>query len=404
MGDFAYIAINKDGKEVKGSIQAEDATAARYKLKTDGMTPVSIKEQSILTKDINLGISKGVKSRDLSVFCRQFTSILNAGVTVVDALRMLGEQTENKALKKAIINTRELVEQGETLAEAMRKSPKVFPSMLVNMVEAGENSGSLDTAINRMGLQFEKSAKLSGLVKKAMIYPIVMLVVALVVTIIMSVAVVPQFAEMFAEMGSELPLSTRMVVAFSDFLMKRWYLLIAFAFVLVICLRAFGKTERGKVVYGTLAMKIPIFGKLNVKSYSAKFARTLSTLVSAGMPITQCIEITAKTMSNELFRRAVLKAKVDVEQGIPLSVPIRKAEVFPSMVHNMLAIGENTGNMEGMLDKVAEYYEEETEIATASLAELMQPVIIVILGVIIGALVLAMYQPMISMYGDMGNL
>lgn len=404
MADFSYIAINKDGKEVKGSIQAESIPSARFKLKAEGMTPVTIKEQGLLDKDINLGFEKKVKSRDLSIFCRQFTSIINAGVPVVDALRMMGDQTPNKALKKAIVDTREFVQQGMTLTEAMKKSPKVFPSMFINMVEAGEASGNLDLAVSRMGQQFEKSAKLTGLVKKAMIYPIVMLTVAITVTILMSIIVVPKFASMFEEMGSQLPLATRIIVSFSDVLIHQWYLIIFAIVVLVLLLRTFGKTEQGMIFFGTLAIKVPIFGKLNVKSYSAKFSRTLSTLVSAGISITSAIEITSRTMSNILFQRAMQKAKEEVEQGIPLSVPIRKSQVFPPLVYNMLAIGEDTGNIEGMLDKVAEYYEEETEIATASLAELMQPVIIVVLGVLIGGLVLAMYQPMISIYGSLDQM
>lgn len=404
MADFSYIAINKDGKEVKGSIQAESIPSARFKLKAEGMTPVTIKEQGLLDKDINLGFEKKVKSRDLSIFCRQFTSIINAGVPVVDALRMMGDQTPNKALKKAIVDTREFVQQGMTLTEAMKKSPKVFPSMFINMVEAGEASGNLDLAVSRMGQQFEKSAKLTGLVKKAMIYPIVMLTVAITVTILMSIIVVPKFASMFEEMGSQLPLATRIIVSFSDVLIHQWYLIIFTIVALVLLLRTFGKTEQGMIFFGTLAIKVPIFGKLNVKSYSAKFSRTLSTLVSAGISITSAIEITSRTMSNILFQRAMQKAKEEVEQGIPLSVPIRKSQVFPPLVYNMLAIGEDTGNIEGMLDKVAEYYEEETEIATASLAELMQPVIIVVLGVLIGGLVLAMYQPMISIYGSLDQM
>jgi type IV pilus assembly protein PilC len=366
--------------------------------------PVSIKEQGLLEKDISFGFSGKVKARDMSIFCRQFNSILNAGVPVVDALRMLGDQTQNIGLRKAIIETMERVQQGMTLAEAMKKSPKVFSGMFVNMVEAGEVSGNLELAVGRMGIQFEKSSKLSGMVKKAMIYPIVMIVVALTVTIIMSVAVVPKFASMFEDMGAELPMATRIVMGFSDVLIQWWYLIIAVVAGMLILAKAFGTTEQGKGLYGSLALRIPIFGKLNIKSNSAKFSRTLSTLVSAGIPLSDAIEVTAKTMNNILFQRAMMKTKEDVEQGIPLSIPIRKAKIFPPLVYNMLAIGEDTGNIEGMLDKVAEYYEEETELATASLAELMQPVIIVVMGILIGGLVLAMYQPMISIYGNMGQM
>lgn len=404
MADFSYVAINKEGKEVKGSMAAKDMAEVRSKLRLDGMRPVSVKAQNIFTKDIQIGGEGKVSTRDLSVFCRQFSSVLTAGVTVVDALRMLAEQTENKVLKKALIKTKELVQQGETLADAMRKSPKVFPEMFVNMVEAGEASGSLDICIDRMGTQFEKSAKLSGMVKSAMMYPIAVIVIALVVLIVMSLFVVPKFAGMFADMGQELPLITRIVMAFSDFLMSKWLLLLLIIAIVAVLLTAYGKTNQGKHVYGRIAVSVPIFGKLSMKSNAAKFSRTMSTLVASGMGITSAIEITAKTMTNILYKDALDRAKLEVEQGIPLSVPIRKTPEFPAMVHNMLAIGEETGNIENMLDKVADYFEEETELATKNMSELLQPIIIVVLGGIVAVMVLAMYMPMISMYGSAGNI
>ena len=404
MGDFSYVAINKEGKQIKGSIQAVDMAAVRSKLKLDGLNPVSIKAQNIFTKDIEIGGGGRVSTRDLSIFCRQFTSILNAGVTVVEALRMLAEQTENKTLKKTLFKTKELVQQGETLAQAMATSPKVFPEMFINMVAAGEESGNLDVCVDRMGNQFEKSAKLSGMIKKAMIYPIAVVVIALAVLMVMSIVVIPKFAEMFVDMGAELPGSTQAVMALSNFILTKWYILIIGVVVVILFAKWSSSTKRGKEIYGAIALKLPIFGDINTKSNAAKFSRTMSTLVSSGMGITAAIEITAKTMQNILYKNALENAKLEVEQGIPLSVPIRKSNIFPSMVHNMLAIGEETGAIEHMLDKVADYYEEETEQATGSLAELLQPVIIVVLGGMIGWMVLAMYQPMISMYGGMGNL
>lgn len=404
MAEFQYLAVTSGGENVKGTIKANNIEAAKVQLRMDGLTPVSVKAQSLLTRDINIGGEKKVTKRDLSVFCRQFTSILNAGVTVVDALNMLADQTQNKTLVKALKKTSELVQQGETLASAMAKSPKVFPEMFVNMVEAGEVSGSLETCVARMGTQFEKSAKLAGIIKKAMIYPIAVVAIALIVLIIMSTAVVPQFANMFAGMGSELPGSTKAVMALADFLINKWWLLIIIVIAVVIGLKLFGKTDTGKTVFGTIAIKIPIIGSVNIKTQSASFARTMSTLVSSGMGISVALEITAKAMKNILYRRTLIKAKTEVEQGVNLSVPIRKAGVYPTLVPNMIAIGEETGNVETMLDKVAEYFEEEAELATESMSELMQPVIIVVLGGLVGWMVLAMYQPMISMYGDLGNL
>lgn len=405
MADFAYIAVNREGKQVKGSMKAPNEMEARSQLRKNGLRPIRVKEQTFMTKDINLGVEKKVKTRDLSVFCRQFASVLNAGVTVVDALRMLADQTENKTLKNALITTRDAVQQGDSLAEAMKKSPKVFTEMFVNMVDAGEQSGSLEVSIDRMGKQFEKSAKLSGLVKNAMIYPVVVIVVAIVVTIVMSVKVIPKFAEMYGEMGADLPFTTKIVCNFSEFLLDKWWLLTLILAGLIAFLSWFGTTTKGKEVYGFLSLKMPIFGKILIKSHSASFARVMSTLIASGMNITTAIEICGKAMKNIHYTYALKEAKARVEEGMPLSVPIRSASnIFPPMVHNMIAIGEETGNVEHMMERVADYYEEETEIATKNLTELMTPLIIVLLGGIIGFLVLAMYQPMIGMYGNMGNL
>lgn len=403
MPDFSYVAVDKEGKQVKGTIQANDESQVRSKLKIDGLSLVQAKKQGILSKDITIG-SGTVKTRDMSVFCRQFSSVLAAGVTVVEALRMLAEQTENKILKNALLKTRENVQQGDTLAEAMAKSPKVFDNMFTNMIAAGEESGSLETCIVRLGNQLEKSAKLKAMVKGAMIYPIAVVIVAVGVLIFMSLKVIPQFADMFSSMGTELPGSTKAVLAISDVLLHKWYILLIVVGGIIAGYIAFGRTDLGKHVYGKIALKLPIFGSLNLKSQSASFARTMATLVSSGMSIPASLEIVARAMSNILYTDVLIKAKDDVEQGVPLSVPIRKAPEFPPMVHNMLAVGEETGSIEHMLEKVAEYYEEETEQATANLAAVMQPVIIIVLGGMIGWLVLAMYQPMISMYGGMGNM
>lgn len=405
MADFSYIAVNKEGKQVKGSMKAMSETDARSQLRKDGLRPIKLKQQNFLTRDVSFGTEKKVKSRDLSVFCRQFSSVLSAGVTVVEALRMLSEQTPNKTLAKALVLTRDRVQQGDSLADAMRKSPKVFSDLFVNMIAAGEESGSLELCVQRMGNQFEKSAKLSSMVRSALIYPIAVLVIAFGVTIFMSMKIIPKFAQMYVDMGADLPGPTQFICDFSDLLLEKWWLLIIIIVGLVLFLSWFGTTTKGKEIYGKLALKLPIFGKINLKSNSAKFSRVMATLVSSGMSITTAIEICSKTMSNIHYKYALEKAKTDVEEGLPLSVPIRRAgEVFPPMVHNMIAIGEETGNMEHMLDKVAEYYEEETEASTKNLTELMSPLLIVVLGGIVGFLVIAMYLPMISMYNNLGGM
>lgn len=404
MADFVYNAVDKNGKKVKGSISASNEGNARIALREQGLTPIKIVPQTALNKDINLSFGPAVKPRDLSVFCRQFQSILTAGVTIVDALEMLGGQTENKVFAQAIKDTKMAVQKGATLAEAMKQQPKVYPSLLINMVEAGEASGSLENAMERMSIQFEKSAKLKALIKKAMIYPIMIIFVAFAVLIAMSIVVIPQFATMFESMGSELPGITKAVMAFSDFIMHKWYFMILIIVVAAVAFIGFGKTETGQVVYGTIAMKAPIFGTLVVKNNSASFARTLSTLVSAGISLSEALDITGRTMKNILFKRAIQEARVDVEQGANLSEPLFRCGLFPPMVPQMIKIGEETGNIDGMLTKAADYYEDEVEIATASLTTMMEPLIIVVLGVIVGVLVLAMYMPMISMYSGLENL
>lgn len=404
MTNFVYTAVNKDGKKVKGTIPAANQSRAMAALREQGLTPTKVEQETMFNKEISLSIGGGVKPRDLSVFCRQFQSILAAGVTIVEALGMLVDQTENKAFAKAIRETQAAVQKGSTLAEAMKQHPKIYPALLVNMVEAGEASGSLELAMERMSVQFEKSAKLKALVKKAMMYPIVIIIVAFAVLIVMSIVVIPQFAEMFADMGSELPAITKAVMAFSNFLMTKWYLLILIVAVAAFAFISFGKTETGQVVYGMITMKAPIFGKLTVKSASASFARTLSTLMGAGISLSEALDITSRSMKNIHFKRALQEAKKEVEQGTNLSEPLRKCGLFPMMIPQMVKIGEETGNIDGMLLKTADYYEDEVEIATGSLTTLMEPLIIVVLGVIVAVLVLAMYMPMISMYSGMDNL
>ncbi|MGN1083629.1 MAG: type II secretion system F family protein [Lachnospiraceae bacterium] len=404
MIDYIYTAVGKDGKQVKGTISAASEERAMKLLKEQGLLPTKVAQQTIFNKDINISFGGGVKPRDLSVFCRQFQSILNAGVTIVEALGMLSDQTENKTFAQAIRETQAAVQKGSTLAEAMKEHPKVYPTLLVNMVEAGEASGSLETAMERMSVQFEKSSKLKALIKKAMMYPIVIIFVAFAVLIAMSVVVIPQFATMFESMGSELPAITKAVMAFSDFIIHRWYLLIIIIVVAVAGIRTFAKTEAGQEFFGKVSIKLPIFGKLIVKNASASFARTLSTLVSAGISLSDALEITSRSMKNILFRRAILEARKEVEQGANLSEPLRNSGLFPQMIPQMIKIGEETGNIDGMLTKTADYYEDEVEIATGSLTTLMEPLIIVVLGVIVGVLVIAMYMPMISMYSGLEGL
>jgi len=395
--------VGADGKEKKGSIVAETREDAARSLKDQGLLPMSIGKQSALDKDINFSFGKkGVKVRDLSVFCRQFSSIIKAGVNVINALSMMSEQTENKKLKAAIKNVQSNVEKGETLSSAMRSEGDIFPSLLVSMVAAGEASGSLETAIERMAIQFEKDAKISGMVKKAMIYPIILIVVMIGVVIAMMMFVIPNFMDMFEGLDAEMPFMTVMVINMSNFILDRWWLLILIVVGIVFAYKSYYKTDAGRHVIDRIKIKIPVFGVLTVKTACARFSRIMSTLLSAGMPMISAIEIAAGTMDNVLFKDALQKVRSGVALGMGFSQQIGVTRLFPAMLVHMVGIGEETGNIEDMLTNVANYYDEEVELATQSVTALMEPMIIIVMAVVVGALVLAIYQPMITLYSTLG--
>lgn len=404
MASFAYIAIDKRGKERKGSVEADTKEKALAAVKAEGLTPLSVTPQNFLTKDINFSFSKGASVRDMSLFCRQFTSILRAGVTIIDALGMLADQTENKGLSKAIRDVQVDIQKGETLGDSMRKIPEYFPSMLVNLVDAGEASGSLDVSLERMAIQFEKDAKLKGMIKKAMIYPMVVCVVAIAVVILMLAYVVPTFMEMFADLDIEMPMLTVMVMNASDFVQSNLLLIIAIIVIAAIGIKTFVNTPRGKGVIGYLGVKIPVLANFTVKTSSSRLARTMSTLLYSGITMVDALEITAHTMDNVLFKEALIEAREEVLKGVPLSEPLKQSGLFPAMVVHMTKIGEDTGDMEAMLEKMADYYDEEVELATQSLMAALEPMIIVVLAVIVGVLVGAVVSPMLSLYTGLDNL
>ena len=404
MPSYKYTAYTKEGKEKKGSIEADDKDAAVKLIKAEGNTPIKIEEEGLMDKDLNFSFGgKKATSRDLSIFCRQFVSISKAGVSIVDALEMLADQTENKELKKAIYDTMTSVQKGEKLAVSMKKQGKIFPPLLINMVEAGEASGNLDVAFDRMATQFEKDTRLKSMVKKAMIYPAALSVVIVGVIIIMMAFVVPTFSDMYADMGQKLPMITLAVVGMSNFVVNKWYVLIAVAAVLIIGFKVFKSTEQGTYILADLAIKAPIFGKMTVKSAAATFARTLSTLTAAGISMIEALEITGKTMKNVRFRDELFNAKDKVAQGRPLSEPLKAGGLFPNMIVHMIGIGEETGNLEDMLLTAAGYYEEEVEVTTESISTVVEPMIICVMAGIVGVIIMAVLIPMFGMYSLAGG-
>jgi type IV pilus assembly protein PilC len=404
LADFNYLVIDKSGKEKKGNMQADTPEDVRKKLKNDGFTIVSITKASMLTKDLNITIGNPIKPRDLSVFCRQFISMVNAGVTILDTLDMLAEQTENKTMAKAIRGVHTDIRKGETLSAALAKYPKVFPDIMCNMVAAGEASGKIDVAFERMAVHFEKSAKLKGIVKKAMVYPIIVLVVALVVVVVMLVKVIPSYQDMFEQLGSELPALTQAVVAMSRFIINDWLWLVIGIAAVFIAVKAFKKTIPGQVFFGTLSRQVPVFGKLVVKQAASNYARTLSTLIYSGLPMMEALTITGNTMSNYLYKETLFKAREEVAKGVSLSEPVIQSGLFPPMVGHMTKIGEETGDLEGMLNRLADYYDEEVEMTTQTVIAAMEPMIILMLAGVVGVMIGAIMMPMFSLYGQMNNL
>lgn len=401
---FSYVAVDKRGKEKRGSLEAETRERALEQLKAEGLIPVSVREQGALNKEIDFSIGKKVKPRDLSVFCRQFVSITQAGVPMKEALQMLSEQTENKWLKRAISEVLLNVEKGNTLADSMRSQPDIFPPMLVNMVEAGEQSGSLEMAFSRMAVHFEKEAKLKATIKKATIYPIILVIAAIGVIAVMLLFVIPIFIDMFADLDIEMPALTMFVMNSSKWMTSHWYVLLAIIVGVVVAYKLIYKTTQGRLTIDRIKMKMPLFGKLTVKTACSQFARTMSTLLMSGISTIDALETTSKIVNNIHYTNAMLKAREEVMKGIPLSEPLEASGIFPPMVYHMTGIGEETGNVEEMLEKMADYYDEEVEMTTQSVLAAMEPIIILFMALIIGTLVIAVISPIASMYNGLDNL
>ena len=394
MAQYNYKAMDKNGKAKKGSIEAINLDKAKEKLKSEGLIVQDIKEQGAGKK----GGGKKVKDKDLAVFCKQFSAVLNAGVTIISALEMMSEQLENKTLKRALQEAQSYVQKGGTLADAFKLNPKVFPPIMINMTAAGEMSGNLEICFDRLTTHFETANALHSKVKGAVTYPIVILIVVVAVVAVLLVGVIPQFSQMFDDLGSELPAATQMLVNLSNFLQHKWYILVIIVAAFVFGLKAFGKTEPGSLMYAKIGIKFPLFGNLTIKSAAATFSRTMATLMASGISLIDAVEQVAKMINNRIIREALLDAKTQIAKGVPLSKPLRDCGIFPPMLPQMTKIGEETGNIEDMMDKVADYYEMEVNDATDALTAAMEPLIIVIMGVVVGGIVMAIYSPMLSMY------
>lgn len=396
MAVFNYKVVDKNGKNKKGTIEAPNRDGAEKKLKADGYAIMSLTEQN---SPFSGGlIKKKVKSKDLAVFCKQFSAVIRAGVTIISALELMGDQIENKTLQRAVMDAKTYVEKGGTLADALRVNSEVFPPIMINMVAAGELSGNLEVCLDRLTEHFEKDNALSAKIKGAMTYPIVVFIVMIIVVIVVMVMVIPNFSSMFEEMGTQLPLATRIMVAASNFIIHKWWLLIIIVAAIVVGCKAFKRSSVGEQLFANMAIKMPIFGNLTIKSACSRFARTMSTLMASGISMIDAVEQVAKMMDNKIIRDGLLDAKTQVAKGIPLSKPLKDMEMLPPMLSAMTKIGEETGDIEEMLSKVADYYDEEVEEATNKLTAAMEPLIMVVLACIVGMIVAAVYGPIMSMY------
>ena len=397
MPSFSYIAIDRGGKRIKDNIEAASLEAARNSLRAAGYSLLEIKELDLLHKDIELPFLGNPQAKDMAIFCRQFRSILRAGVPVSTVLNMLGQQTENKKLSAAIREMQASIEKGETLAGSMRKHPRIFSSMLVNMVAAGEESGNLEESFAQMEVWFDKAKRTQGAVIKAMAYPCIVLVVMFVVLIVMMVKIIPSFMVTFEEMGAELPLPTRMVMAASNWMTQWWWAVMLGAVLLVVGGVLFNRTSKGQHFFGWLSRKIPVMKLLTVRSACATFCRTFALLLGSGLTLTDSLDLVALNMGNIYFREATETIRNMISEGWTINEAMRHTGMFPPMVYNLTGIGEETGDLQGMLEKTADYYDDEVETATQSLLSLLEPFIMIVLAFFVVILVLAIFLPMLNM-------
>ena len=397
MPGFLYTAIAQNGRQVHSRLDASTLETAKSSLRGAGYTILDIKEENVLNRDIELPFLGNPKSKDMAVFCRQFVSILRAGVSVATVLAMLGQQTANKKLRAAIREMQADVEKGETLAGAMRRQRKVFPGILVNMVAAGEASGNLEESFQQMERYFDRAKRTHGKVAGAMVYPCVLIVVMIVVLFVMMTRIIPSFLQTFEDMDAELPAVTLGVMAVCDWFQAWWWLLAAALAVLAVGGVIFSRTGPGRHAFGWLARKIPVVGSLTVKTACSTFCRTMEVLIGSGLTLTDSLDLAAVNMKNVYFQEAVREARTAVAEGAPLHTGLERTGLLPPMVCNLVSIGEETGDIQGMMGKVADYYDEEVDEGTKKLLSLMEPAIILFMAVFVVIIVLAIYLPMINM-------
>lgn len=396
---YLWVGTNRRGETQKGEMDASNEGVVTSNLQRMKITPTKIKAKP---KDILEGIAffqPRVKDRDVILFARQFSTMIDAGLPIIQCLEILHTQQMNKTFKKIIEDVKSSVESGSTLAEALKKYPNEFDNLFVNMVAAGEAGGILDTILRRLAAHMEKAAKLKAQVKGAMTYPIVTLVIAIAVLAIILVFVIPVFQEMFKDFGSELPLPTQMVVSASNFAKSNIIFIIVALIIFIFAFRRVYKTNKGQETIDDIVLKLPVFGELLRKVAVAKFTRTMGTMLGSGVAILEALDIVAKTAGNKTIEKAIYVVRSGIAEGQTMADPLAETRVFPSMVCSMIAVGESTGALDAMLEKIADFYDEEVDQAVDNLTQLIEPFMLVFLGVTIGGLVISMYLPIFKMAG-----
>ncbi|HEX2833803.1 MAG TPA: type II secretion system F family protein [Thermoanaerobaculia bacterium] len=400
MPTFEWKGTSRNGQTQTGVLVADSKDAVINMMRRQQIVVTAVKEKG---KEIALPkFGGGVPAQSIAIFTRQFSVMIDAGLPLVQCLEILGSQQEHKVFKRTIIQLRQDVESGSSLADAMRRHPKVFSDLFTNMIAAGEAGGILDTILQRLATYIEKSVKLNAQVKSAMIYPVAVISIACIVVAIILWKVIPVFAALFESLGAELPMPTRIVIALSNFIADFWWLILILGVAGAYATKRYHQTYKGKRVLDGLLLRAPVIGILLRKIAVARFCRTLATLTSSGVPILDGLQITARTAGNAVIEDAIMATRKSVEEGKTISEPLGDTEVFPPMVVQMIAVGEQTGALDTMLSKIADFYEEEVDVAVAGLMKLLEPILIAFLGVAIGGIVIAMYMPMFSLISQIG--
>jgi type IV pilus assembly protein PilC len=398
MPAFAYSAINASGAELSGELNAPDLAAAREQLRIRGLLPSSLSETAEGTDVAGMTVFKKIKPKSLQIFSRQFATMIEAGLNVVASLVILEEQTEDKYLKQIVKDLRSDVEGGLLLSEAMARHPKVFDRLYIAMVEAGEAAGILDQVLDRVAFQIEKATQIKRRVKGAMIYPTMVLIFATLVLIGMLMFLVPVFVKIFKQLGGQLPQLTQYVVQASDVIRGDWYILFPLLGAIAWGVRRYKRTEAGRQLWDRIKLRLPMkIGDVVLKVTMARFSRTLSTLVAAGVDIIKSLEITGQTAGNWVIENALADVRAKVHQGVPIAQPLIENDIFPPMVSQMVKIGEETGELEKMLGKIADFYEDEVDAAIQSLTSIVEPIMMILVGMMVGVIIIAMYLPMFKM-------